>query len=186
MATAEEAVAAVRAAVAGRSGTRWVGVDGLGGAGKSTLARLLATEVPGAVVVPVDDFARPGVRPWEWDRFARTVVGPLRAGRPARYQRWPYDSGLGLDWREVQAGAVVVVEGVSATDVRLGIPWALTMWVETPLADRTARILARDGPELLDRWRREWWPSEEVYLREQNPRGRAALVVDGSALPQQW
>lgn len=39
-------VAAVRAAVADRTGTSWIGVDGLGAAGKTTLAARIADALP--------------------------------------------------------------------------------------------------------------------------------------------
>ena len=75
-------VAAVVAALDGRHGTRWVGVDGKGATGKTTLAARIAAALPGSVVVHIDDFARPDVRGWERDRFVRQVLQPLLAGRP--------------------------------------------------------------------------------------------------------
>ena len=79
-----EAVPAwVRQRLAGRTGTRWVGVDGFGAAGKSTLARRIAAELPGAQVIEVDDFAAAGVRGWDRELFCAQVLEPLLAGRPA-------------------------------------------------------------------------------------------------------
>ena len=79
-------------------GTRWVGVDGFGAAGKSTLARRIAAALPGARIVAVDDFGRAGVRGWDRELFTAQVLEPLLAGRPARYQRWDLvaDAGAGL------------------------------------------------------------------------------------------
>ena len=72
--------AAVVAALDGRHGTRWVGVDGKGASGKTTLAARIAAALPGSVIVHIDDFARPDVRGWERDRFVQQVVRPA-AGR---------------------------------------------------------------------------------------------------------
>ena len=44
----------VRDRLSGRPGTRWVGIDGFGAAGKSTLAHEIAAELPGSVVIAVD------------------------------------------------------------------------------------------------------------------------------------
>lgn len=174
-------VAAVRRALAGRTGTRWVGVDGKGAAGKTTLAARVAAALPGAVVVHIDDFARPGVLGWERDRFRAQVLEPLRSGRPARYQRWDWVSDTGAEWHDVPVGVPVVVEGVSSTDVRLGVPWDFTIWVEAPYEVRLARARERDGEEMLPVWTQDWMPSEDAYEAEQRPQQRVDLVVDGTA-----
>jgi len=102
-------VAAVVAALDGRQGTRWVGVDGKGATGKTTLAARIAAALPGSVVVHIDDFARPDVRGWERDRFVRQVLHPLLAGRQGRYQRWDFDRNVGAEWHTVPIGVPVVV-----------------------------------------------------------------------------
>ena len=94
----------VAARLRGRTGTRWVGVDGFGAAGKSTLARRIAAALPGARIVAVDDFGRAGVRGWDRDLFTASVLEPLLAGRPARYQRWDLVADAGRDWVEVPPG----------------------------------------------------------------------------------
>jgi hypothetical protein len=169
----------VRQRLAGRTGTRWVGVDGFGAAGKSTLARRIAAELPGACVIEVDDFARVGVPGWDRELFGAQVLAPLLAGRPARYQRWDLMADVGLDWVEVPCGVPVVVEGVSATDNRVPVPWDVTVWLDTPADVRRRRILVRDSdPALLERWRTDWLPSEQAYAAEQDPRARVDLIVE--------
>ena len=163
--------------LAGLGGTRWVGVDGFGASGKSTLARAIAEHLPGSVVVSTDDFARPGIAGWEWERFARELVGPLLAGQVARYQRWPYDSLRGLDWVEVPPGVPVIVEGVSSTDLRLRVPWDVTVWVDASPEVRWQRIVNRDPAAVLEHWRTDWMPSEQAYAAEQNPMNRAHAIV---------
>jgi uridine kinase len=177
----DEAVAAVRSALDGLSGTRWVGIDGLGASGKTTLAARIAAVLPGAAVVHIDDFARPDLHGWERDRFVAQVLEPLLADRPARYQRWDWAADVGAEWHQVPTGVPVIVEGVSSTDVRLGVPWDLTLWVEVTYDERWRRIVARDGPDRLDRWRDDWLPSEEAYVVAQHPQERADLIVLGSA-----
>jgi uridine kinase len=178
MDTSSEAdvVAAVAAAIQGRPGTRWIGVDGKGATGKTTLAARIAAALPGAAVVHIDDFARPDIRGWERDRFVRQVLEPLLAGRPARYQRWDFSRNVGAEWHTVKTGVPVVVEGVSSTDVRLGVPWDFTIWVEVPYELRLARALQRDGPAMRERWLTDWMPSEDAYQEAQRPQDRVDLV----------
>ena len=168
----------VRERLAGRTGTRWIGVDGFGAAGKSTLARRIAAELAGAHVIEVDDFARAGVPGWDRELFDARVLVPLLAGRPARYQHWDLAADAGLDWVEVPSGVPVVVEGVSSTDDRVPVPWDVTLWVTAPAAVRRRRILARGGdPALLLRWQTDWLPSEQAYAAAQRPWLRADLIV---------
>jgi uridine kinase len=169
-------VAAVVAALDGKDGTRWVGVDGKGATGKTRLADRIAAALPMSVVVHIDDFARPDVQGWERDRFIRQVLKPLLAGRPGRYQRWDFDRNAGAEWHTVPSGVPVVVEGVSATDERLGVPWDFTIWVEVPYQVRLERALERDGPERMDRWLTDWMPSEDAYEEAQRPQDRVDLV----------
>jgi uridine kinase len=174
------AVADVAALAAARSGrTTFVGVDGPGGAGKSTLAVRIAAEVPGAVVVAVDDFSGPHVAAWDWARFAQQVRDPLLAGRAARYQRWDWNRDDGAEWHDITPGSLVVVEGVSATRDEAGVPWQLRIWVDAPRAVRLARAVQRDGEAMLTQWTDVWMPSEEAYFTAQAPRQRADLVVSG-------
>jgi uridine kinase len=157
-----------------------VGVDGFGAAGKSTLAQEIAAELPGSVVIAVDDFGRAGLRGWDRDLFTVQVLRPLLAGQPGRYQRWDLNSDTGTDWIEVPAGGPVIIEGVSATDQRLAVPWDVTLWLDVAADVRWRRILQRD-PELLDRWRTDWLPSERAYAAAQQPMARVDLVVSMAA-----
>ena len=172
-----EAPGFVRERLAGRRGTRWVGVDGKGAAGKTTLAAAVAAALDAAVVVHVDDFARRSVATWERDRFVAQVLEPLRAGRPARYERWDWDVDASLGWAEVPVGVPVVVEGVSSTDVRLGVPWDVTLWVEAAADVRLARALARDGEAMREQWVERWMPAEDAYEAAQRPQARVDAVV---------
>jgi hypothetical protein len=186
---AEAVDAVVRRARSGAGRTVFVGVDGPGGAGKSTLAARLAAAVRGQVV-SVDDFAGPDIPEWDWHRFDEQVVRPLVAGRSARYERRSWDGADGADdpdgagsadWAEVRPGGVVVVEGVSATRAESTAPWELRIWVEAPPDVRLARVLGRDGGALREKWLQDWIPSEEAYLAAQRPAERADLIVSGTA-----
>lgn len=161
--------------------TLFVGIDGFGGAGKSTLADGVAAEVARAAVVRVDDFWGPNIAEWDWVRFREQLLDPLLAGRPARYQIWNWVDDVGGTWVDLPPGRVVVVEGVSSTRAEAGVPWDLTVWVEAPRDVRLARALERDGADLMHRWLDDWMPSEERYAGTQRPQDRVDLIVRGTA-----
>ncbi len=176
---AEAVAEAVRIARELAHRTSYIGIDGFGAAGKSSLAAAIAGDVDRAEVVHIDDFSRSGLPEWDWDRFAAQVSAPLLAGRSARYQVWDWDRDKGAEWRAVTPGAVVVVEGVSSLRAEVTLPWDLTIWVDAPRDVRVARALARDGPAMMLRWTEQWMPSEEAYAARERPRDRVDLVVDG-------
>jgi len=172
-------IAAVRELSGRRRGRSvFVGIDGFGGAGKTTLAAAVAAAVAAVTVVHVDDFWGPSVAEWDWERFRAQVLLPLLDGRPARYQVWDWDDDVGGRWREIPPERVVVLEGVSSTRREAGVDWALTVWVDAPAEVRRARAVARDGEQVwATRWLADWIPSEQAYAARERPRERADLVV---------
>jgi uridine kinase len=157
-----------------RSATLLVGIDGAGGSGKSTLAGTLTDRI-----VAMDDFI---TAPWEWydfERLRRDVLEPLQRDEPARYQRMDWNDGVLREWREIQPGGVVVVEGVAALDRVLRPAYDYRIWVETPRVICLERGLERDGPAALPLWE-AWSEKEERYWHEQRPRDSADVIVDGS------
>lgn len=160
--------------------TVWVGVDGFGGAGKSSLAAAIAAVVPRAMVVRIDDFWGPTIPEWDWARFHDQVVCPLLEGEAARYQVWDWDADVGVEWRDMPAGRIVVVEGVSSTRAEVAAPWDLTIWVDAPRELRVRRALDRDGEAMMHRWLDDWIPSEEAYAARERPQERVDLIVSGT------
>lgn len=174
-ASADDAIAAARALPTDR--TRYIGIDGHGAAGKSTLAARMAAAVPGAVVVHADDFASPSVPEWDHARFRAQVLVPLLAGRPGHYQRWDWDCDTGTEWHDVPVGAAMILDGVSSTRREVDAPWDLTIWVDAPEDVRLARALERDGLERMGTWHTLWIPEENAYVARERPQQRVDLIV---------
>ena len=103
-----------------------IAVEGLGGAGKSTLAAQLSAVLTGSSIVEVDDFYRPmtaeeraGMGPregyeryFDWTRLLKEAIEPLRQRRRARFRRYDWEMGRLRGWREVAPGDVVIVEDI--------------------------------------------------------------------------
>jgi uridine kinase len=178
--------------------TTLVGVDGLGGAGKTSLATSVATELSSGGrrvdVVHFDDFYLPsslrtreaGVEKpiggdFDWQRLRDDVLIPLREGRSARYSSYDWNANVLAGMREVPPGGVVLVEGVGSTRNELAALYDVRIWVECPRAVRLSRGLARDGAASRARWERDWMPAEDRYRSEHRPDLSADIVVSGEA-----
>jgi uridine kinase len=173
--------------------TLLVGIDGGGGAGKSTLAATVAEVAVGVVnrsvsIVHLDDFylpsrQRPPIELHGIDvdlaRLRRQVIDPLRAGRIARYQRYDWPTDALAEWYEVSPLQTVILEGVGAAAESLRDGLDLIVWIDCPADVRLRRGLARDGEQARAVWSAKWLPTEEQYVASQHPDEAAHFRVNG-------
>ena len=169
---------------------RFLAIDGLPLAGKTTLAERLAAAVGGACVF-LDDFIKPE-REWRWrdrpsfpfdlvryDEFAGAVRGLATDGE-CRYRPWDYRTGERADLDRVVRllDGPVIVEGVSALHPDLAPLYDLRVWVESD----AATVLDAARTRGVGSWAREWEvmfvPSVALYMRT-DPIGRADLLAAG-------
>jgi uridine kinase len=165
-------------------GTRLVAVDGPSGAGKTTFALRLAKQL-NAPVVHTDDL----LDGWDdqftfWRRLERRVLGPLRRGETATYQRYQWHLGKFTGPTvSIDPAPVVLLEGVSTARREIRAELSLAVFVVAPPDLRWKRALARDGDDsvafraYLGRWR----AAEDRHFAEDKTAAAADLIVDGAA-----
>jgi uridine kinase len=168
-----------------------VAVDGHSAAGKSTFADALASRT-GAALARGDDFYRvmdeadraelapaEGVELYyDWQRMRDEVLLPLRAGTPAQYHPYDWDSGsLASRFVKVPAAAVVILEGLFVSRPELQPLVDRSVLVDTPAAVRRRRQTERAdaSPEWLERWD----AAERYFFRHVRPPRTFDLVVRG-------
>ncbi len=168
----------------------FVGIDGPGASGKSTLAEQLAAAMGGAYLVHVDDFYLPSSRrherlgevgpSFDLPRLAEQVVMPGSAGEALCYQRYDWVRDRLAQWIDIPSGAPVVVEGVFCLAAELRNAYTFKIWCRADPILRLIRGLARDGEEARSMWVDVWMPTEDEYVANQHPERIADLVVDSS------
>lgn len=155
-----------------------VGIGGHGAAGKTTLARALATAVDAVQVVSTDSFWNGSQ--FDLGRLRTQVLDELLAGRDAAYDEWDWAARRTNGRRTVSHGGVVVVEGVCALHRMFRDDQQVRVWVDAPVEVRLDRGVARDGEAMRSTWTDVWMPNEDAYVRADEPVACAHLVVDGT------
>jgi uridine kinase len=160
--------------------TAVIAIDGLGGAGKSTLAGQLSEELGGVPIVPTDDFAS-----WDnpvdwWPRVIEQVLRPLATGDVARYRRYDWEARRLSGWVELpHRPPTVILEGVTAGRSEFDAFLSFRIWVEAPRELRLQRGVERDGEAMRDQWI-SWMLAEDEYVARDDPAARADVIVAGT------
>lgn len=162
-------------------------IEGRAASGKTTAAALLS-ELFDAQIVHMDDFfLPPALRTPErlqedggnvhYERFLEEVTNPLRQNRPFSYRI--FDCGV-MDYAgeaAIDPARPVIIEGAYSMHPYLGDACDLRIFSDVSPETQEARILRRNGEEMLRRFRTEWIPMEEQYFSTYAIRSSCDLIL---------
>jgi len=165
-----------------------IAIDGRSGAGKTTLAIELAARLREHHKVSL--FHLEDIYPgWNGlaagiERYAATVLAPLRRGEAAHWVSWDWERHYDGATRLTPPAEIVLVEGVGAA-AAAAMPFLdAVIWADSPDQDRRARALARDGENYRPYWE-QWAGQEDEWLAADDVPSRADVRVlnfaDGAA-----
>ncbi|KAB3536067.1 uridine kinase [Alkaliphilus pronyensis] len=170
--------------------TLLIGIDGCGGAGKSSLAKKLSEEYNQITIVHMDDFYLPSQlrnngdpedkeigADFDWRRLKKQVLEPLVNDNAATYQKYDWSSDNLGEWVEVKVGGIVLVEGVYSTRKELAKLYDFKIWIDAPRELRLERGIERDGEEYRELWEK-WMIGEDMYVENHRPIDTADLVLN--------
>lgn len=156
-----------------------VALDGRSGTGKSTLATWIAERL-GAIRIDQDDFYSGGdIDDWrrltpqqkadrviDWRRVRREVLEPLRAGKPARWMPFDWDTmaGLAPEPITVPPSKIAILDGAYSTRPELSDLIDLSILVTLPDTVRRMRLQQREGEALASEWHVVWDEAEDFYF----------------------
>jgi len=180
-----------------------VGIDGVDGAGKTTLADRLGEvlQARGARVIraSIDGFhnpralryARGKTSPegfykdsYDLEALKRELLDPLGPRGSGRIRRAIFDhrTDQALDMPAESAGrsGVLVFDGIFLHRPELRMQWDLSIFLDVPFAQSYSRMATRDGsdPDPEAATNRRYFLGQSVYLKAVAPQRLAHIVVD--------
>jgi len=181
-----------------------IGVDGLGGAGKSTLVNSLKLQLQSenyySYVLHIDDFIHPKCSRydlskeewdcyynvhWRYDYLVKEILSPIKSGEIIDKQIEIYNRENDEYFNQrvnLVHGSVLILEGIFLQRKELKDYLDFIIYLDAPQEARLSRVLARDGyiGGLEDIKRKRYFPAEEKYILEYSPIETADFVLKNS------
>lgn len=180
-----------------------VGIDGLGGAGKSTVSeelyKLFREGNYSIEILHIDDFIHPkAVRyndsyaewecyynlQWRYDYLINRVIMPIKRGDfNAPIELYDKDNDTYyLKETAVPSGSIVIIEGIFLQREELRDVFDFMIYIDIPEAIRLERVLERDGyigdkEQIKAKYNNRYFPAERHYVETCSPSDRADYVV---------
>lgn len=166
-----------------------IAMEGLGGSGKSALARELALVLGNSYVVSIDDFiVKEKLAEPSWDeggfdriRLAEQVLKPLNHGVEASYQKLIWQEDRLSEPTRIPDVDYLIVEGISAYHPDIARYYDFKIWVDTPAEIASKRGHARDGSNENAKYWELWKKNDLDYVKKYQPDQQADFTIDNSA-----
>ncbi len=162
-------------------------IDGPCASGKTTLAENLADAVH-ASVIHTDDFVIPHARKTierlsvpggncDLERLMEEVILPWKSGRIVRYHRYDCRADCLCSEETLSESSILILEGCYSN--LPGIDADMRIFLNTPGKVREARLIERESPEALQRFRERWIPLENAYMKAYGLPDNQCIIWDG-------
>jgi uridine kinase len=164
--------------------TALIGIDGFGGAGKTTFAHHLADALGSAYVVSLDDFiVKEKLAEPSWDsgvfdraRLEQQVLLPASQRQPVSYQRLQWETNTLSELVTVPDVDYLIIEGISAYHPSIEHYYDYKIWVDTSLEVAQKRGHVRDGSSENAQYWELWVQNDRIYQQQYHPEQRADFV----------
>ncbi len=182
---------------------RIIGIDGLGGAGKTTISAQLSDAVRSlgmpVTILHIDDFIHPrcvryrdDVAEWKCYYDLQWNYAPLLKLLSAFRRDGIYSGEVllynkdedGYDAQEIRIpeNGIVLVEGVFLQRQELSGVFDAVIYLDVPESVRLSRVLQRDGyigdaDAIRQKYENRYFPAEHFYVESCKPAERADITV---------
>lgn len=181
-----------------------LGIDGLGGSGKTTYAKSIENslihEGIQAEILHIDDFIHPRkIRynnskadwecyyflQWRYDYLIKEILAPIQLGNTIEKQIEYYDKHTDhyvFKNMKISADSILLIEGVFLQRAELSHYFDYMIYMDVPKEERYHRVLKRDtyiGDELAikEKYEKRYFPAEEKYIEEYAPALQANQTI---------
>jgi uridine kinase len=181
-----------------------IGIDGLGGSGKSTLVNSLKSQLQSedyyCSVLHLDDFIHPkNIRydmsreewdcyynvQWRYDYLVKEILSPIKNGEIVDKHIEIYnrdEDGYINQNIYIPNGSVLILEGVFLQRKELKGYLDFTVYLDVPQEVRFHRILARDVyiggfEDIKCKYEKRYFPAEDRYVLDYSPIENANFVL---------
>lgn len=164
-----------------------VAIEGGSASGKTSLAALMES-VYDCNVFHMDDFflqphqrtpgrfAQPGGNV-DYERFKQEVLVPLARGEAFAYRKFDCASMSMGETVAVTPKMLNITEGAYSLHPRLRDAYRISVFMDSDPEVQRARILARNGAEMLRRFTNEWIPMENAYFEFTGVRDSCDIIL---------
>lgn len=164
-----------------------IALDGQAAAGKTTLAARLAERLDGQVIHTDDFFLPAELRTPErlsapggnfhYERFCAEVAEGIIGKTPFEYSVFDCSAMSISGKKRTAPEGVVIIEGAYSLHPQIPDIYDIKVFVTAPSELRLDRILKRNGPEKLERFKNEWIPMEEKYFAAFDIKSKCDFVI---------
>jgi len=159
-----------------------IAIDGPAGSGKTSLANQHASNLKSATTIHMDDL----YNGWE-DALTATltrhleewVLDPLTQHQSVKYQKFDWINSEYGPTVEVSDVELLILEGVGAAQARIRQQADLTIWIEVGAQIGLARVLNRDGAQILP-YMLKWQERESAHFIKDQTKENCQIFIDGS------
>lgn len=182
---------------------RIIGIDGLGGAGKSTISKKICQNLEDnnyhTILLHIDDFinvrevrynsAYPDWQcyydlQWRFDYFFN-VINKIKYSNEDYIDIELYDKDNDTYFQNrfaIYNNIIVIVEGIFLQRKEFGNMFDYMVYIDIPEEVRLQRVLKRDtyiGDEqqIIDKYKNRYFPAEHRYIKEYQPQKNADFVI---------
>lgn len=169
-------------------------IDGRCASGKTTLAAKLTADWNASLFHMDDFYLRPHQRTAERlaepggnvdrERFLAEVLLPLTEGRRVSYRRFDCQTFTFEPARIIDPYPIAIVEGSYSCHPELRDRYDMRIFLDIDPETQLERILRRNGPETLERFKSLWIPLEEAYFTACHVRECCDYVLTSENLQQ--
>ncbi|CDM69932.1 uridine kinase family protein [Clostridium bornimense] len=184
-----------------------IGIDGLGGAGKTTLVNSLKLQLQNenysSYVLHIDDFIhRKRIRydssreewycyynlQWRYDYLVKEILSPIKNGEIVDKQIEIYNRENDEYFTQrvnLVHGSVLILEGIFLQRKELKDYFDFVIYLDVPREVRLNRVLDRDNyiggsEDIKCKYEKRYFPAEEKYMLEYFPIENADFVLKNS------